>query len=85
MIQSFGYGEGVHFAANAFAGFERGFQVMSGDLDGERVGDHSLSTLLIFRPCGQGERHPDRASIHEEFNVNGVGVARSDGDDQRLV
>lgn len=78
-------GKRVNFAADALAGLERGFQVVSGDFDGEFVGDHPASAVLIDLPRGQGQSDGDRASAHQEVDVDRIGVARGDGHDQRLV
>jgi hypothetical protein len=77
--------EGVHLATKAFARLEGLLQIMAGDFDGERIGDHLASLILVFDPGGMRQRDPDGAAVDQEFYVDGIGVAGGDGDDQRLI
>lgn len=65
----------IHFAADAFAGFERLLQVMPGYRNGERVGDHFSRTLAVFDPGGVRKGNPDRSAIHQELYIHRVGVS----------
>src|SRR5579884_3964044 len=85
MFEGIGDGEGVHFAAAVFARFDGPFQVVTGNVDGERIGDDVAGALVVLDPGGMRERDPDGASVGEELDVDGVGVAGGDGDDECLV
>src|SRR5215469_1826174 len=74
MLQSLIDGKGIHFAADAFAGLERLFQVMPGNRDGERVGDHFSRALVVFDPGRVRKGNPDSAAIHQELYIHRVGV-----------
>lgn len=58
---------------------------MPGDLDGERIGNHLPGAILILHPCRMGENDPDRTPIRQKLDVNRIGVARGNGNDQRLI
>jgi hypothetical protein len=58
---------------------------MPGDLDGERIRDRPSSALFILDPSGMGEGHRNSSAIDQELNIDGVGVTRRDGNDQRLI
>lgn len=85
VLESLCDGERVHFAAYAFTGFQCCLQIMSCDLDCQFVSDDLTGATLIFVPCGQRQGDRDGASTDEEVNVHGIGVARGNGNDQRLV
>lgn len=85
MLQRFFDSQRVHFPSNAFAGFERGFQIMSGNLHRERVGNHRARSLVVFDPGRMRQGNPDFSSIHKKFEVYGVGVPRRDRDDHGLI
>ena len=77
--------ERVHLPPYALAGLESGLQVMAGDLDGERVGDHLAGAVLVLHPGGMRERDPDFSPVDEELEVYGIGMARGYGHDHGLV
>ena len=85
MLHGLGDGEGIHFLAGVFAGFDGGFEVVASDLDGERVGDDFAGASLVFLPGAVRECDGDRLAIGEEFDIDGVGVAGGDGYDQPLI
>jgi len=85
VIQRFFHGQREHFAATAFAGLERGFQIMSGDFLGQRVGDGLAGALLIFDPRGMRQSDPNLAAIDQKFDVDRVSVPRGDGDNRCLI
>jgi hypothetical protein len=78
-------GKRVHLAAQAFASFERGPQIMAGDFHRERIGDRLSGALFIFHPSGMWQRDPDGLAIDEKLDIHGIGVPRRDGNDQRLI
>jgi len=58
---------------------------MAGDLDGERIRHRPSSALFILDPSGMREGHRNRSAVDQELDIDGVGVTRRDGNDQRLV
>jgi len=58
---------------------------MAGDLDGERVRDRPSCALLIFDPRRMRQRDRNGRSPDQELNIDGVGMTRRDGNDQRLI
>ena len=58
---------------------------MPGNLDGERIGNRLARALLVLHPCRMRQRHPHGSSIDQKFNVDGVSMPRSNGNDQRLI
>lgn len=85
MLQRLRDGQRVHFTPNTFAGLQGFFQKVAGNRDGKRIGDDLSRLFLVFSPCGQRERDPDRSSVDQELDVDGVGMACRDGDYQRLI
>jgi hypothetical protein len=78
-------GQRIHVAAKPLAGFQRRFQIMPGDLDGERIRDRPSSALFILDPSGMRQRDRNGCAADQELNIDCVGVTRRDGNDQRLV
>ena len=66
-------------------GFERGLQIVPGNFHRELVRNHLAGAFLVFHPRGMRQRHPYGAPVHQKLDVNGVSVARSNGNNQRLV
>src|ERR1700722_18989355 len=85
MGQRLGDGQRIHLPAYAFTGFEGRFQVVSGDFHSQGIGNGPTRLLLVFDPGRVRQRHPNLAPINQKLDVDGVGVARSDGDNQGLV
>lgn len=85
MLHGFGYGKRVHFLAGMFAGFDGRFEVVAGDLNGERIGDDFAGAGLVFLPGAVRQSDCHGLAIGEELDVDGVGVARGDRYDQALV
>jgi len=77
--------ERIHFLSDAFTRFERGFKIMSGDLDGQRVGDDFARAIPVFDPGWQRQSNPYRSALNKEFDVHRIGMAGSDGNNQRLI
>ena len=78
-------GERIHVLSKAVAVFKRGLQKMASDFDGESVSEHLAGAIVVFHPGGKRKRDPDRMTVGEEFQIDGIGVARGDGNDERLV
>ena len=83
--ESLVYGERAHFLSEAVSGFKRLLEVVSGNFDGECVGDHLAGALVVFNPSGMRECNPYGTPVDEEFEIDGIGMAGRDGDDQGLV
>ena len=60
-------------------------EIMAGYLDGKRIGNNAASPPVIFHPCRVRQRNPYWMPRHQEFDVYGIGVARSDSNDEGLV
>ena len=71
--------------ADAISRFERGFQKMPGNFDSQRIGNHLARAVLVLDPSRMWESDPNRAAIGEKLDVDGIGVARRNGDDHRLI
>src|SRR6266568_2602678 len=85
MVQSLVHSERIHFPPHTFSGFQGSLQEMPGNLYGEKIGDSFPGAPLVFVPCGQRQRDPDRPAIHEELNIHRIGMASGNGNDQRLI
>ena len=85
MFESFGDAERIHLAAAVFAGFNRPFQVVAGDLDSERIGDDLACALVVLDPRGMRHSDPHGTAVGQELYVNGVGVTRGNGNDECLI
>ena len=85
VLKGLGDGERVHFLTSAFAGFERPFQIVPGDGDGQRIGNQLPLAVLVFDPRGTGQRHPHGAAIDQKLDIDRVGVPGGDGHDQSLI
>ena len=75
----------VHLATAVFAGFDRPLQVMTGDLDSERIGDDLAGALVVFDPGRMRHSDPHGTAVGKKLDVDGVGVTRGNGDDKRLI
>src|SRR4029077_5515470 len=73
------------FAPHTFARFQRRFQVMPRDLNGQRVRDQPSGPVLVFHPRRMRQGHPNRTPVHQELYVDRVGMARGDSHDQGLI
>src|SRR2546423_11416890 len=58
---------------------------MSSNGNRERVGHYLACSFLIFVPCHQRKSYPDWAPINQELYVDGIGMARGNGDYQGLI
>lgn len=81
MLHRFGYGQRIHFLAGVLAGFDGGLEVVSRDLDSERIGDDRPTAGVVFLPGAVRERDRDRLAICQKLDVDGIGMARRDGHD----
>ena len=68
--------ERVHVPAQTLAGLQRSFQIMAGNLDGERIRDGLAAALLVLHPRRVRQGDPDDSSIDQKLDVDGVGVPR---------
>ena len=84
MGESLVYGERAHFLSEAVAGFKRLLEVVSCNFDGECVSDHLAGTLVVFNPGGMRKSDPYGTHV-DEIEIDGIGMAGRDGDDQGLV
>ena len=85
MVESLLNGEGIHFSPCSFAGFEDGLQVVTGDLNRQRIGNYPAGTFLILNPRWMRQGDPEGPPIYQELDVHGVGMARGNGYDECLV
>ena len=85
MPHGFGHREGIHFLAGVLAGFDGGLEVVSRDLDSERIGDDLPGAGMVFLPGTVRERDRDRLAIRQELDIHRVGVAGGDGYDETLI
>src|SRR3954447_11443050 len=77
-------GEGIHFAPR-LTGLDGPFEVMAGDLDREGIGNYMASPFVVFHPGRMGQRDPDRLSIGKELDINRIGVASGNGNNESLI
>jgi hypothetical protein len=85
MLHGFGYCERIHFLAGVLAGFDGGLEVVSRDLDSERIGDDLPSAGVVFLPGAVRERDRDRLAICQKLDVHGIGMACGNGYDEPLI
>jgi len=85
MFERLGHRERIHLASAFKTAFNRRLEKVPGDLDGKRIADRFAGAPLELRPGWMRERDPDGAAIGQELDVHGVGVTRSNGQDQGLV
>jgi len=78
-------GERVHVPAQPLAGSQRGFQIVTGNLDREGICDSPACAILVFHPRRVRQRHPDRSSIDQKLDVDGIGMPRGNRNDHRLI
>ena len=83
--QRFVNGQGVHLTINAFAGFQGRLEVVTGDLDGERVGDELAGTILVLNPGRMRQGDPHRAASRQKLDIDRIGMSCSDGDNEGLI
>ena len=55
------------------------------NLDRQRIGDFLSSFFFVFHPHHVRQRDPNRTAANQEFDVNGVGMAGGNRNNQRLV
>ena len=67
------------------AALDRVLEIMSGDLNRQRVGDRASGALLVFDPGGVWKGDPDWMIVDEKFNIDGIGVPCRYGNNKRLV
>src|SRR5579872_2451535 len=85
LIEGLRDGQRVHFLAQSLAGFQGRFEVVTGNLDRERIGDHLSGALVVLNPRRARQDDPDGMAIDQKLDIDCVGVPRGDGDDQSLV
>jgi len=85
VLHCFRHCEGIHFLPSVLASFDGRFQVMTCNLDGERVGDDFARARLILLPGAMRQRDRDRLAIRQELDVHGIGMARRDGYNEALI
>ncbi len=78
-------GKRVHIPAQAFASLQRGFQIMPGNLDGERIRDRLARAVLVLHPRRMRQRDPHSSSVDQKLDVDSVSMPRSNSNDQRLI
>src|SRR6202521_241343 len=79
VLESFLNGKRIHFAAQAFARFQRRFQKMTGDFDRQGIGDQLSGAVLVFNPGRVRKSNPDRVPVDQELDVHRIGMAGGDG------
>ena len=57
---------------------------MTGNLDGQRIGDGFTRAVLVFDPSRKRQRNPYRPAIHKKLDINRIGMSCGNGYDQRL-
>src|ERR1700678_2884625 len=77
-------GHGVDLGAGVVAFADDLLEIAAGDLCGELIGDDFAGALLLFDPGGGGHGNPHGTAVDIEADVDGVSVARGDGDDVGL-
>ena len=85
VLQGLSDGQRIHFAAAALAGLQRSFQVMTGNFDGQGIGNSPAGALLVFHPGRHRQSDPDRLAVYKELDVRSIGMPRGDGYDQLLL
>src|ERR1019366_6756032 len=85
MLESLVDGERIHFATQAFAGFQRRFQKMAGDFLRQGIGDQPSGAVLVLDPGRVRQGDPDGTPVDQELDVHRIGVAGGDGHHQGLV
>src|ERR1700729_2928340 len=58
---------------------------MPGNLDGERIGNGLVSTILVLDPGGKGQGHPHRAAVDHKLYIHGIGMASGHRNDEGLI
>lgn len=77
--------QGVHLASKTFAGLEGLLQIMPSDFYSQRIGDHFAGALVVLHPGRVRQGDPNRFASDQKFVIDGVGVARGNGDDLALI
>src|SRR5579862_354998 len=85
MLQRLGYGQRIHFLSDTVARFERRFQKMSCNFDSQWVGNHLSGTIFVLDPCRMRKANPNCSPIDQEFDIDGIGMSRCDGNNQCLI
>jgi len=85
MPQRFLHCQRIHFSPQAFSGLTRSFQIVASDLHGQRIRNDTPGALLIFPPGGMRQSYPNRPAVHQKLDVDGVGMARSNGYNECLI
>src|SRR5260370_7721168 len=68
-------GQRIHFATQAFTGFQRRFQKMAGDFLRQGVCDQLPGALLVFNPGRVRQGAPDRATVNQQLNAPSTALA----------
>ena len=86
VLQCFAYCQRVHLSSVLVtAGFDRALQIVSGNLNCERIGNRASGALLVFNPGWVRKRDPYWMIIDKEFNINGISVTGCHGNHQGLI
>src|SRR6266516_4404237 len=57
----------IHLSSHTLARFQCGFQVVSGNLNRQRIGYRTPGSLLVLHPGRMRQRHPNRPPVYQEF------------------
>lgn len=79
------YAQGIHFLAHGVSRLQGRLQKMPGNLDGQRIGDHFAGAILVLNPRRMRKSYPYWPSIYQKLDIHRVGMAGSNGNDQRLI
>src|SRR2546426_9152234 len=75
----------IHLSSYTLARFQRSFQVVSGNLNRQRIGYRTPGSLLVLHPGRMRQRHPNRPPVYQEFNIDRISMAGCNRHNQRLV
>lgn len=58
---------------------------MPGNFNGQRIGNHLAGTIFVLDPSRVWKSNPDGAPIGQKLDIDRIGVARRNGDNQSLI
>ena len=82
--ENFFDGHGVDLATGVVTFLDELLKVAACDLRGKLIGDDFAGALLLLDPGGGGQGDPHGAIVDIKADIDGVGMARGDGDDVGL-
>ena len=85
VVQRFLDGQGIHFASAVLSRLDGPLQVVARNLHRHRVSDDLACALAVLHPGWMGQRNPDWPVVDQEFDIDGIGVAGRDGNNQCLI